>query len=64
MSLVAFEKGRCPSCDATTSKRVATMPALFCTGGYGAARRTVERFCICGWHLVAAVDEVNPKDHR
>lgn len=45
----------CPDCGASLEVHVADEVALFHHGGYGETRRTVRRWCPCGWSLTAMV---------
>jgi hypothetical protein len=53
----------CPSCNAPVEEVAVTMQALFVHGGYGAARRTVRRWCgaLCGWSITPEVAEERPQ---
>lgn len=64
MTVVALVASRCPDCGAPLATRTFTETALFVAAGHGAARRTTQRFCACGWVLCASVDEINPREFR
>lgn len=53
----------CPDCAAPTVSHTVHEPALFRHGGYGATRTsTIDRCArFCGWSLVRAVIETNPR---
>ncbi len=61
--LVPVPPGTCPACGANLHTGSSVQPALFIHGGFGEARKQVERSCSCGWNGVGAKDfrSVNPR---
>lgn len=61
MTLVPLPSGRCPDCGDQLDHLAIREPAMFKHAGYGQARVSMWRWCVCGWWLLAAVRSETPR---
>lgn len=59
--LVAIEPGTCPACGSSLEHESTGQLPLIRHGGYGAVQQRTMAYCVCGWSLLRAVSEVNPR---